>query len=305
MRYINFFKIIFTSLLFLSYLYSQDAGFLNNSRIYNGARLSSLAGSFIADDYETGIMYFNPAGLTYLKNYMISINHFQESSINAYGEGIMLPLYIGSGEGIAFSLNTLNTGYFKKNNTPQLKFIQFAYNVAYSKEILNNLSLGGIFGLQYTKSNYNNLWTYRTSIGFYYVPTEEISYSILVGEIGTGIKYSLSDTETILRSVNLPNGLQVGITMRHPINLIESLFSISLSSEKVFGEAGARYKTGFEIYPIRFISMRAGYFVSNTLKYATFGVGIKVLNFVLDAAYYPNKISNKEMYLTLSYRFSK
>ncbi len=300
-----FLGVIILNLLLFYYSLSQNVNFLNNSRINQGARLSSLAGSFIADDYETGIMYFNPAGLSYLKNYLISINHYQERSINAYSQGLMFPIYLGVGEGIAFSLNTLHTGYIKKNPTHQLKFQQFAYNVAYSREIFYNLSLGGIFGFQYTRSNYNNLWTYRTSVGFYYVPSEEISYSILVGEIGSGIKYSLSDTETILQKTNLHNGLQLGITMRHPISLIENLYSISLSSEKVFNERGARYKTGCEVYPFKFLSLRAGYYVSDDLKYSTFGFGLKLFNFLIDASYYPNKINNNEFYLTLSYKVSK
>lgn len=285
-----------------TYLQSKDFDLLNTSRINQGARLASLGTSFIADYSDPGIMYFNPAGLSYLKNVDIQLTHYQENSINGFSHGVIFPIYLNKFEGIAFSLNSLHSGYFKKNDLPQLRFLQVAYNVAYSREIFTNMSVGAIFGFQYTKSKYNDLWTYRSLISVSYVPTEEISYSFTVGEFGDGMKYSLSDTETILRRIRLPNGIQLGITMQHPINMKETLFSISLATEKVFNEAGARYKTGIEIYPTKFISLRTGYVVTNGLKYATFGGGIILGKFKIDGAIYPNRLTNNEIYLTLSYK---
>lgn len=283
-------------------LESYNFDFKNTSRINQGARLASLGLSFNADYSEPGIIYFNPAGLAYLKNFDIQLNHYQEKSVNAFSQGIIFPVHITKFENIAFSLNTLHSGYFKKNELPQLRFIQFAYHVAYSREVVNNLSIGAIFGFQYTKSNYNDLWTYRSLLSLSYVPTEEISYTFAVGELGSGIQYSLSDNETILKRINLPNGMQVGITMRHPINITESLFSISLSSEKVFNEKDLRYKTGLEVYPIRFIAFRIGYVVTNNVKYATFGSGLTIGKFKIDTAIFPKKLTNEEMYLTISYK---
>lgn len=303
---IYYFKNYFIFLLLILSLFydlkSNDFNFLNTSRINQGARLASLGGAFIADYSEPGIMYFNPAGLSYLKNFDIEFSHYQENSINGFCQGVIFPIYLSKFEGIALSLNTLHSGYLKRNDLQQLRFLQFAYNVAYSREIFTNMSIGAIFGFQFAKSNYNDLWSYRSLISLSYVPTEEISYSFAIGEFGNGIKYSLSDTETILRRINLPNGIQLGITMQHPINIKETMFSISLSSEKIFKEAGVSYKIGIEVYPVRFISFRTGYVVTNNLKFATFGSGIMIGKFKFDAAFYPNRLTNKEFYLTLSYR---
>lgn len=283
-------------------LKAENFNFLNTFRINQGARLASVGGAFIADIYEPGIMFFNPAGLSYLKYYSIKLNHYQEISINGYSECIIFPVNLSKFEVISFSINALHTGYFTRNELPQLKFVQIGYNIAYARELLNYLSVGAIFGFQYAKSNYNDLWTYRSLVGLFYIPSEHISYSFTIGEFGNGIKYTLTDKETILRNINLPNGMQLGMTMRYPLNLRDHLFAISLSSEKIFNETGQRYKAGFEIYPIRFIAFRAGYFVSDYLRYPTFGGGIIIRNFILDFAFYPNKLTNREFYISLSYR---
>lgn len=296
------YKVIIFFIIIISNVKSADFNFFNSFKPFQGARLSAFAGSLIADDLEPGIMYYNPAGLTYLKNYNISINNYQEKSINGFAHGIIFPINISKSEGMAFSINALHVGYLNKQTNNPLKFGQIAYNIAYSNEIIPTLSIGSVLGIQYSKSDYNDRWTFRSVLGIYYLPRQEISYSLIVGEFGNGIRYVLSDNATILRIKNLANGVKVGITMRYPLNLTENLFSLSIASEKIFGTKGVRYQSGMEINFVKYIICRLGYYVSDSTQFATYGVGVKFFKLWVDVAISPQKKTNKDFFVTFSYK---
>ncbi len=279
---------------------NTQTNYFNKTSTVVGARSAALAEAFVSDAYDVNGMYWNMAGLTRMKNYSILINHMQEKSINGMSQSIAIPIRLKAGEVMAFGLSLMHTGYVQKNPQSELKLWQLCYDVGYARDISHVMSIGALVGVRFAKSGLSQLWSIRSSISANYSPAEEISYGLVLNSIGNGIDYSIDKGTTQLNRTKLAHSLQAGITMKYPSDMENYLFSIALANEKVFGTAGIRYKGGLEMNLTNILALRGGYIVENNLRFPIFGVGIKTKIISIDYSVSPQKVTNREMYLSIA-----
>lgn len=286
------------------YTFAQS-GYFNSYASLLSARSASLADAGISDPYDVNIMYLNPGALTNLASTSIVLSHSQEKSINGKTEGVSLPIRISPNDVMAIGLIVNHTGYTKENIIPEFKIIQYGYNIAYSRQIVPSVSLGTEIGVRYTHSKASSVWSVRSSLGFFYSPSQEISYGVTYNGIGNGVGYTFDGVTTLLYSTSPPHSLQAGLSMHFPSDFQERVLTCVISNEKVFGQSGIIYKGGIEYFLFRFFALRAGYKVAETNKNGTFGCGIKTEPVKIDFSISPSKSSTQTMFISLSLKFWK
>ncbi len=279
---------------------NTQSNYFNRTSSAPGARSAALAEAFVSNASDVNGMYWNMAGLTKMRNYSILLNNMQEKSINGMSHGIAIPIRFQAGEVMAIGLSLIHTGYIRKNSELGYKLWQLCYDIGYTREIFNSLSIGTLIGVKYAKSNASKLWAFRTSISANYSPDENISYGLILNNLGNGIDYTIDKGSTQLNRITLTQSLQAGITMKVPSHMKNQLFSFALANEKIFGKAGLRYKGGLEMNITDILILRGGYFVENNLQFATIGVGIQTKIISIDYSISPQKVTNQEMYLSIA-----
>lgn len=297
------------SFILITMLMHQQAlaqsGYFNSYAPLLNARSASLADAGISDPYDVNIMYLNPGALTNLSSTSIILNHSQEKSINGKTDGVAMPIRLGLNDVMAIGLVVNHTGYTKENLKPEFKIIQYGYNIAYSRQIVPSVSLGTEIGVRYTHSQTSSVWSVRSSLGFFYSPSQEISYGISYNGIGNGVGYTFDGVSTLLYSTSPPRSLQAGLSMHFPSDFQERVLTCVISNEKVFGQSGIIYKGGIEYFLFRFFALRAGYTVAETNKNGTFGCGIKTEPIKIDFSISPSKSSTQAMFISFSLKFWK
>jgi hypothetical protein len=276
------------------------------------ARAAGMAESFVADAFDVGAMYWNPAALAYLQEFSIQLNHSQEQSIKSSDENISLPIRLRRSETIAFGVSVNHVGYVGDQSTVY-RAIQFGYNVAYAREIAPALSAGVTLMARWSHSVATERWGSSSLFGLYYNPSPEVSYGVSFGGIGTGIEYfdridtlgvdllghpSVEHT-TVLRDVFSPRYLQIGATLRYPAETHDPDLVLSFANTKVFNQSGLIYKGGVEYYPWGFIALRGGYIFAPDFSYARFGWGFRSKQFHLDFSISPNASSDQAIQISL------
>ncbi len=300
-------KILLLSFILISTLMHQNtsaqSGYFNNNAPLLNARSASLADAGISDPYDVNIMYLNPGALTNLSSSSIILNHSQEKSINGKTESVAMPIRIGPNDVLAIGLMANHTGYTEENVTPEFKIIQYGYNIAYSRQIVPSVSVGTEIGVRYARSQTSSVWSVRSSLGFFYSPSQEISYGVTYNGIGNGVGYTFDGVSTLLYSTSPPRSLQAGLSMHFPSDFQERVLTCVISNEKVFGQSGIIYKGGIEYFIFRFFALRAGYKVAETNKIGIFGCGIKTEPIKIDFSVSPAKSSAQAMFISLSLKF--
>ncbi len=269
-----------------------------------GARAASFADALVADAYDANTIYSNPAALAYLERSSAILNHSQERLINQMAENIVVPITARNAEALVIGLTLGHVGYLDLGTTSDFKVIQYGYDLAYAREISPTVSLGASINVRYARSSSSNTWGTSSSLGIFYVPSQQVSYGAVVGGLGSGILYNSDRVTTTLSSENLPRTLQVGLEMRFPEGPKPRLVTIALSNEKLFGTDGIRYKGGVELHLLKYLALRGGYFVEPGLQAPRFGVGFHSDRFQADVGGSTSKLTDRAFFFSFSLVFS-
>jgi hypothetical protein len=268
-----------------------------------GARAAALAEAYISDPYDVTAMYWNPGALLYIQQPSIVITHSQDVSTKFMMDNVAIPLHSTRSEMIAVGVTLNHHGYLQKDLTYDFRAMQYGYDIAYSREVMPTVSIGGRVGVQYGTSGTSHLWAAATSVGIFYSPAEEISYGASVNGLGSAIEYAYDNSSLTVNSVNMPRSLQVGATMRFPAEVKQSIFLVSIANEKIFGKDGLRYKGGVELFPIPVLALRAGYLNEPGFSVGHYGLGVRMGRFSFDYALSPGPASDRTHSLAISFDF--
>ena len=107
------------------------------------------------------------------------------------------------------------------------------------------------------------------------------------------------DSQSLVRE-SLPRRFEVAVAMKFPSVRNHHFLTVSLSNEKIFGEAGLYYKAGVEIIPHNYFALRFGYHVGPDIQTPRYGIGIKTNSFRVDYALAPSVRSLRFQQITLS-----
>lgn len=279
------------------FLYAQAStfpleGFVGIPRIYNtGVRSLSLGEAGVADPSHYTSFTDNPALLSFASHKSsINISGYQNWENNILEYGLTPPAFsLGSLTGV-FRFGYFHTGLSEINPIdnsiiaePNLEMYQM--DAGYSLAINSVFSIGVLHNLTYANNETAQYWTYSANSGFFYDPIGPTSYGIVVRGLGRSVKYSfIEDGTTILGSHNIPISVDLGASIRFPKDKEESVFILSLSNLKRFGESGIWYKGGMEVKPLTYLALRSGVmFHPEYQEYIPrFGIGFDTRRFIID-----------------------
>ncbi len=308
--------------------------------IWPGAKPTALSGAFAAIAEDATACYYNQAGLAFVENTMVTLQHanwlpgLHEGMYYEYA-GVAKPFKVGT-----FGLNIiyLTTGKTEVRDEEGRylgEYITFdiAVGLNYGFKVNPNLGLGVGWKLIYSFLVPNWVFermpglgierggtgiTYAFDAGILYKPFKFLSIAGALQNIGPNIAYTESGS-----SDPLPYTFRVGIRFE-PIatriirialtaDVTKILVGMFADEENTFFE-NLQYEfeeawkaVGLEIDYYNFIKLRGGYFhdVEGQRMGFTFGGGIRAGGFSLDVgidqAIYDFKTTNRKF--SLSYRF--
>jgi hypothetical protein len=295
---ISIVTLVFVILTGVTKTHSQGITLYSARPVNVGARAAGFADAYVADAHDASIMYWNPAALAYLENTSVLLDHQQEQQIHGMNENLSVPFQLRRGEAVALGFTVNHVGYIG-NLATDFKAIQYGYDIAYAREIIPTLSVGGGIVVRYAKSSGSNVWGVSSTAGVFYSPSQEISYGIALSGIGSEVFYAFDRTTSItsVGTENMPRRLQAGASLRFPPEFSQTVFILSIANEKIFGESGIRYEGGMELLVWKILALRGGYVVDPGFGSARFGFGIHTAKFEVDCSSSPSKFTDQSFHL--------
>lgn len=259
------------------------------------ARTTALGDANVGGLHNLMNMNMNPASLSFTREpRSIQADAFQNWNNNMMMETVAFPMLVNSKHALAGQLSRSHGGMKQTNLLgtsphPQPSLSMYQFDIGYAYTIQGVLSLGILNNFSYTENPNNNAqyWTSFTTLGVTYSPSQSISYGASFRGLGRSPTYEfIEDGETILGSQNLQEILELGATMRFPVEGERTVMSLSLSNEKRFGQNGIWYKGGLELFPTSYLALRGGALLhtATNIRAPRFGIGFVSDAFELDYA---------------------
>lgn len=240
----------------------ENSGVINMQHF--DTRTLSMGNATASDLYGRPSIGINPAisGL-YLNKSILQISSYHSWRTNLLQHQLTVPtLSIGNHHfttSIGFShegYDLLN--YLGNSDRPVPDVSLYHAQLAYAYSFSDVFSMGTLLSGVYTGNDEEQSWGYTADIGLMYAPAENITYGLVFRGIGSEVNYEIIETgATTLDSNFKEMALELGATFRFPIEE-RTYMSLSFANEKRFGDSGIWYKTGLELLPSSFISLRGG-----------------------------------------------
>lgn len=259
-----------------------------------GIHAESLGGSYPSDTYDSQSMNSNPASLLalYYPDNLV-LHHYYSERTKSIMDNMSIPVFIGAKNAFA-----VNVGYRMGGNTsfesslglptspdPPLKFSEFGLNLGYAHKVAQNLSLGTLVTARHARTSMSKAWSETINFGLIYNPDPSVTYGFVYRGLGSRLIYRYDRTNgiTSVRSVNSPDFIAIGLTLHFLPSFTsnEPFFNLTFSNEKQFGIKGLKYNGGIEFNPVRYLSLRFGYYYGLGLSGTRFGIGLHFPGFQL------------------------
>ncbi|MEE9429741.1 MAG: type IX secretion system protein PorQ [Melioribacteraceae bacterium] len=289
----RFFVILFFATALNSVLAQSTYNFL---RLDQSPRAAALAGSFVANNDDPNVMFYNPAGISYLDEKPISFSFTKHlldinSASLAYSQKI---------EGIGrFSagLQYYNYGNFIKadefgTKTGEFGVNDFAATIGYANELDQNFYYGANVKFIYSGIADRSSVGLAVDLGLHYsIPDSRWNFGFSILNLGSQVTQYYSTSES------LPLDIRLGIskTLAHlPFTFYASLNKLNDDQEN-FADRFKQFTIGGEFKMSKVVRLRFGYDnekrkelkVGTSAGLAGFnlGVGILVNNYNVDYAF--------------------
>jgi hypothetical protein len=291
-------------LLAVSAAMAQIASDNSDTHAIIGARAGGLGDSYVADEVEPMVMYWNPAALVKTGHQLLSLNtalEINEFNDKLLTENVTLPLRAARGWG--FGLGVTLTHDASITDTSPLTGLDvslFKFDAAIARSIDEALSFGGDLSVRYGKGGGSSATAFSGTFGLYYSPDPIFSYGVSLQGVGEGIDFTAEDGRTVINKGTMLKSLQSGLTVRSFYRDMR-VITLTMTVQKVFTHADLIYKGGIEVLPVPFLSLRIGYWVGPDSRAARYGGGLVLGDFVIDYAVAPSKFEPRFHQLSISY----
>ena len=275
-------------------IFAQET--FNFLRLDHSPRAAALAGSFVANNDDPNVMFYNPAGISFLKEKPISFSYlFHLLDINSASVS-----YSQEFEGIgrfAAGIQYINYGTFDEATIDGIKTGEFgagelAMLVGYANELDDNFFYGANVKFIYSGIADRSSMGLAVDLGLHYsIPEERWNFGFSILNLGSQITQYYNTTE------ELPLDIRFGFSksLAHlPFTFFASLNKLNKEYDS-FGDRFQQFTFGGEFKISKVIKLRFGYDNEKRKEYKiggtsgiagfNLGVGILVSNYNFDYAF--------------------
>lgn len=251
-------KILILLLIISTSLFAQET--FNFLRLDQSPRAAALAGSFVSNTDDPNVIFYNPAGISYLEKRPISFSYVMHLlDINSAAIS-----YSQEFEGIgrfAAGVQYINYGSFSETNpsgtiTGEFGASELAMVVGYSNELDKNFYYGVNIKFIYSGIADRSSIGLATDIGLHYsIPEERWNFGFSVLNLGSQITQYYNTKE------NLPIDVRLGFskTLAHlPFTFYASLNKLNGEYDNI-GDRFKQFTIGGEFKMSKVIKIRFGY----------------------------------------------
>lgn len=239
------------------------------------ARTSALGDATVADPTYLSGYNMNPAILSFVRDAnVVQVNSYHAWNNNLMQQVITLPAIRQDVHSVSAQFGVIHNGinslnYLGGSEVPEPEIDGIHLDLAYAYSYENVLSLGVMNNISYMQNNQSDLWSYSMNLGVLYAPSESVSYGMVFRGLGRSPVYEITEQDdgtigpgeagqTVVRDQNLRESLELGATLRLPVDSDYTDFSMSLANEKRFGQSGLWYKIGVELNVHSAVYFRGG-----------------------------------------------
>ena len=275
-------------------IFAQET--FNFLRLDHSPRAAALAGSFVANNDDPNVMFYNPAGISLLQEKPISFSYlFHLLDINSASVS-----YSQKFEGIgrfAAGIQYINYGTFDAATVDGIKTGEFgagelAMLVGYSNELDHNFFYGANVKFIYSSIADRSSMGLAVDLGLHYtIPEERWNFGFSILNLGSQITQYYNTTE------DLPLDIRFGFskTLAHlPFTFFASLNKLNKEYDS-FGDRFQQFTFGGEFKISKVIKLRFGYDNEKRKEYKiggtsgvagfNLGLGVLVSNYNFDYAF--------------------
>lgn len=246
-----------------------------------GARATAMGEATLADAHDMSIAFSNPAGLMFLQEVSLLMDHQRQakSLVKAGTIGILVNEGEGGRLAMAASLEYNRSPF----NTPEneIPARRLGFDAAQAVWITSSVGLGISASFLYGNTKEFQHWQFNSVIGLQYSPAPEISYAVTLQGIGTSVVSNLKERSMAYKPI--PKTLSMGLAMRYPSSYEHQILTLALVNSKQFGLPGLTYRAGIEVRPVPYLALRTGYGTGPLASGLSFGSGIDFGTLELDA----------------------
>lgn len=224
-------------------------------------RAAALAGSFVANNDDPNVIFYNPAGINSLENIPVSFSYVNYlMDINLGGLALSRD-FEGIGH-FAFGINYINYGSFTRadefaNRMGEFRAGDVAFVLGYGNKLDENFYYGA--NVKFIYSGIDNISS--SAVGFdlglqYIIPDQQLVFGISALNMGTQLKSYFSTHKE-----SLPLDLKFGVSkkMAHiPLRLYLSLNKLNEEQDS-FAERLSIFSLGAEFNLSKVLRLRLGY----------------------------------------------
>jgi hypothetical protein len=289
----NVFKLALFFALYSSIFAQETYNFL---RLDHSPRAAALAGSFVSNTDDPNVMFYNPAGISYLKEKPISFSYlFHLLDINS--ASIAYSQEFESLGRFAAGIQYINYGTFIEANdvgtkTGEFGAGEFAAIVGYSNELDRNFYYGVNIKFIYSSIADRSSTGLAVDLGLHYsIPDERWNFGFSILNLGSQMTQYYNTTE------DLPLDVRFGFskTLAHlPFTFYASINKLNEDYDN-FGERFTQFTFGGEFKMSKVIRLRLGYDNEKRKEYKiggtagiggfNLGLGILVSKYTFDYAF--------------------
>jgi len=229
-------------------------------RIDKSPRAAALAGSFVSNNDDANVIFYNPAGIRFLKGQPISFSFLKHlldinSASLAYSHEIK-----GIGR-LSAGIEYINYGDFTEadqfgNRTGEFGAGEFAFLIGYANELSNNFYYGANIKFIYSSISDRSSSGLAFDLGLHYtIPDKNWNFGFSILNLGSQIS-SYYDTRE-----DLPLDIRLGLSKKLEHVPLHFFVSINKLNEKQdnFGGYFKQFTVGGEFNLSKVVKFRLGY----------------------------------------------
>ena len=268
----------------------------NFLKLDQSPRAAALAGSFVANNDDPNVMFYNPAGINYLQGKPVSFS-FVKHLLDINSAGIAYSQQIKNIGRFSAGIQYINYGSFQGADESGAKTTKFgagelAAIVGYGNQLDKNFYYGVNLKFIFSSIEKRSSIAFATDLGLHYsIPDQRWNFGFSILNLGTQVTQYYSTKES------LPLDIRIGFskTLAHvPFTFFASLNKLNKNYDK-FGDRLKQFTIGGEFKMSKIVKLRFGYDnekrkelkVGATAGLAgiNIGIGILVKNYNVDYSF--------------------